>query len=125
MTPALDRDTYVRQLIAAYRHLPGTLGRPRPADRRLADELHRRGVPPRTVEAALLLGIARRQARPPHATPLQPIRSLHYFLPIIEELLQQPPPDGYLESLRTRLAHLATPLRRAAPVQKTTFLHER
>ena len=123
MTEPLDRDAYVRRLIAAYRRLPGTLGRPRAADRRLADDLHRRGVPLKTVDAALLLATARRRARPPGAAPLPPIRSLHYFLPIIEELQRQPLPDGYLENLRARLAD--HPLPPAAPVQKTTFLHER
>lgn len=125
MTAPLNRDPYVRQLIAAYRRLPHTLGRSRPADRHLAADLHRKGVPLATVEAALLLAIARRQARPPDATPLPPIRSLHYFLPVIEELLQQPPPDGYLESLRLRLADTAAPPQPSAPVQKSTFLRER
>lgn len=125
MTASRDREAYVRQLIAAYRRLPGTLGRPRSADRRLADDLHRRGVPLATVEAALLLATARRRVRPPVAAPLPPIRSLHYFLPIIEELLQHPPPAGYLATLRTRLADPAPPPQRTAPVQKTTFLHER
>jgi hypothetical protein len=117
-----DRDAYVRQLLAAYRRLPDSLGRTRPADRRLAADLHRRRVPLATVEAALLLAIARRRARPPGADPLQPIRSLHYFLPIIEELLHQPLPEGYLELLRARLANDPA---HPAPVQKTTFLHER
>jgi hypothetical protein len=122
VSQAVDRYLYVRQLLAAYRRLPDTLGRTRPADRRLAADLRRRGVPLATVEAALLLAIARRRARPPGADPLQPIRSLHYFLPIIEELRRQPLPEGYLELLRARLAnHTAGP----APVQKTTFLRER
>lgn len=109
MTAPLDRDLYVRRLIAAYRRLPDTLGRPRPADRRLAADLHRKAVPLKTVEAALLLASARRQARPKDATPLQPIRSLHYFLPVIDELLQHPPPDAYLETLRRRLTTTDAP----------------
>ena len=124
MTAPLGRDDYVRQLIATYRRLPGTLGRPRPADRQLAGDLHRRGVPLDTVTAALLLATARRAARPQDAAPLTPIRSLHYVLPIIEELLQHPPPDGYLESL-SRRSGSAEQTHRSASVQKTAFLHER
>ena len=125
MTAPLDRHDYVRRLIAAYRRLPETLGRPRSADRQLAHHLHRRGVPLDTVAAALLLATARRAARPQDAAPLSPIRSLHYFLPIIEELLQHPPPDGYLESLHQRLVDPAAPPHHPARVQKNTFLHER
>ena len=125
MTDPLGRDDYVRQLIAAYRRLPGTLGRPRPADRQLAGELHRRGVSLDTVAAAFLLATVRRAARLRDAAPLPPIRSLHYVLPIIEDLLQHPPPDGYLESLRRRCGIPAAPTHRSAKVQKTTLLHER
>lgn len=57
---------------------------------------------------ALALATARRRARPADATPLAPVRSLHYYLPVIEELLAQPPADGYLEYLREHLAHPAT-----------------
>ena len=32
--------------------------------------------------------------------PLGPIRSLHYFLPIIEELLARPVPESYVAYLR-------------------------
>jgi hypothetical protein len=46
------------------------------------------------------LALGRRKARPPDADPLQPIRSLHYFLPVIDELPPGPPPDGYLNYLR-------------------------
>ena len=124
MTDPLGRDDYVRQLIAAYRSLPGTLGRPRPADRQLAGDLHCRGVPLDTVTAALLLATVRRAARPQDAVPLPPIRSLNYFLPIVEELLQHPPPDGYLENLRRQIAS-ADATHCSARVQKSTLLHER
>lgn len=124
MTALLDRHDYVRQVIAAYRCLPGTLGRPRQADRQLAADLHCRGVPLDTVTAALLLATARRAARPQDAAPLPPIRSLNYFLPIVEELLHHPPPVGYLENLR-RQSGSAQPTHRSANVQKSTLLHER
>ena len=46
------------------------------------------------------LATARRNARPTDFNPLPPIRSLHYFLPVIDELPQGTPPDGYLNYLR-------------------------
>jgi len=41
-----------------------------------------------TVENALILAASRRIFRHPGAVLLQPIRSLHYLLPVIDELLQ-------------------------------------
>ena len=40
------------------------------------------------VENALILAASRRIFRPPDAVPLQPIRSLYYLLPVIDEVLQ-------------------------------------
>ena len=41
--------------------------------------------------------------------PLEPIRSLHYFLPVIEELLAQAVPEFYLAYLRSKVTvHPAT-----------------
>ena len=48
------------------------------------------------VQTALLLALNRREARAPDLPPLPPIRSLAYFLPIIEELRLNPPEPGYL-----------------------------
>jgi len=96
----LDRQAYVQAVLSLYRRLPGTVTRPRRADRLLAAELHRRGLPLDVVEIALRLAVGRRITRPPDAQPLPPIRSLHYFLPVIEELPAGPPPDGYLDYLR-------------------------
>lgn len=98
-----DVEVYVQTVLDLYQRLPGTATRPRPADRRLAAELHRRGTRLDIVEIALRLAIARRMARPPDAPRLPPVRSLHYFLPVIAELPSGPPPQGYLEYLRDRV----------------------
>jgi hypothetical protein len=97
--------TYVEAILASYRRLSDVVTRPRPQDRQLAVTLYQRGVPLSLVETALALATARRRARPADAMPLSPVRSLHYFLPVIEELLAQPPGDGYLEYLREHLGH--------------------
>jgi hypothetical protein len=55
------------------------------------------------IEAAFLLASGRRAARRPDAMPLGPIRSLHYFLPLVEELLEQPVPKSYVDYLRSKV----------------------
>jgi len=94
---------YARRVIQAYLRLPHTPARARDQDRLLAAQLHQRGVPLTIVEAAFLLATARRIHRPMDADPLNPIHSLHYFLPVIEELLHRPPSAAYLRHLRRSL----------------------
>ena len=91
----------VDAILRLYRQLPGTAHRVRTADRTLARELCRRQVPFHQLRAALLLGCARRLAS---SSPLPPIRSLHYFLPILDELQQSSPLDeGYLSHLERQI----------------------
>jgi hypothetical protein len=94
---------YVRQLLELYRHTPGTLGRVRREDRRLARQLQERGVSLATLEEAFTLAAARRCLRAPDAPPLNPIRSLYYFVSVIEEVSEKHLPDGYLEYLKYKL----------------------
>jgi len=104
-----DRERYADRVIQLYRNMPGTLGYIRRADRRLAADLHDRGVPFKTVEDAILLAISRRAFRSKQAPQLAPIATLHYLLPIIHELQVAPPEPGYLDYLRYKLATLAPP----------------
>lgn len=99
----LGKETYIQRLLQRYRETPTTAGHIRPADRQLARRLFQRGVPLSLIEAALSLGAARRIFRPPSATPLNPVRSLHYFLPILEELVAQPPDPAYIDYLNAKL----------------------
>lgn len=102
-TGAADLKRYVGQLLELYRRTPDTLGQIRRTDRILAQELYQRGVPICTVQGAFLLAAARRCLRAPGAPPLSPVRSLYYFLPLIEEVLANPLPNGYLEYLKRKL----------------------
>jgi hypothetical protein len=99
----LNRGCYIKQALELYRCVPGTLGRIRREDRLLAADLHDRGVNLSNLEAAFVLGAARRCLRPPDARPLAPIRSMHYFLPVIEEILVNPPAAEYLVYLKSKL----------------------
>ncbi len=97
---------YVRKVLDAYRTTPGTAGVVRRPDRMLAAQLHQRGVPPMAVENALVLAAARRLVRPEGAPPLATIRSLAYFSPVIEEVLQMPVGQEYFQYLRHKIQPL-------------------
>lgn len=105
----MTRRQYVAAVLDDYARLSDTPDRPTTTDRRLAARLWQRQVPLTTVRAALLLATARRAARPPSAPPLNPIRSLAYVLPILEELRLSPPDPDYLAHLQQRLRHPPTP----------------
>lgn len=98
-----ERREYVERLLDLYRRTPGTSGAVRRADRCLAAQLYDRRVPLQLVELALRLAAARRQIRPPDAPPLPTIRSLHYFLPVLDELSDPRLDPEYLDYLRYRL----------------------
>lgn len=98
-----DQDAYRQTLLGLYLRLPDTAYRVSRYDLRLVRQLWERQIPLRLVETAFLLASVRRAARRPDAIPLGPIRSLHYFLPVIEELLGHPTPEAYLTYLRSKI----------------------
>jgi hypothetical protein len=104
----MQPDEYVRRLLEAYRATPGTCGAVRRADRLLAAQLHQRGVPLEALENALTLAAARRLARPADAPPLGVIRSLAYFLPVLEEVLRLQVGPEYFRYLRNRIARFTS-----------------
>jgi hypothetical protein len=61
----------------------------------------------------------------PTRDALSPVRSLAYFLPVIDELLAHPAPDNYLEYLRLKLCRIAEERGTPAKVQKKTFSDDR
>ncbi len=101
--PSIGRDQYVRRLLDLFATTPTTCGRVRPQDRQLAERLFRQATPLAAVEAAFHLAAARRIFRDPRRGPLSPIRSLHYFLPVIEEILTQPIDPDYIRFLEWKL----------------------
>jgi hypothetical protein len=109
-----DRDDYVARVLGAYRATPGTTGHARAADRKLAITLHQRGIAVALVEAALRLGALRREYRDPGSAPLPLVRALHYFMPVLDELIANPPHPAYLDYLRERPAPHASPAPRDA-----------
>jgi hypothetical protein len=104
----MEQGDYVRRLLNAYRATPGTCGAVRRPDRVLAAQLHERGVPIEAVENAFVLAAARRMIRPAGTAPLGEIRSLAYFLPVIEEVLQLQVGQEYFQHLRHRIQRAAS-----------------
>jgi hypothetical protein len=105
------QEEYVRQVLEAYRKTPGTMGTVRRADRMLAARLYQRGLSVRVIENALVLAAARRLIRPADAPPLGTIRSLAYFLPVIEEVLELHISPDYFQYLRHKLEEYVPPPR--------------
>ena len=107
-TDPITEEDYIRRVLEAYRKTPGTTGTVRRPDRLLAAQLQQRGVPLVAIENAFLLATARRLIRPSGAPALGTIRSLAYFLPVIEEVLTlrvHPDYFRYLQQKMDRSAH--------------------
>lgn len=100
---SIDHDDYIRRVLDAYRKTPGTMGVVRRPDRLVAAQLHQRGVPLMAVENAFVLAAARRLTRPADSPPLSAIRSLAYFLPVIEEVLSLRVNPDYFRYLRGKI----------------------
>lgn len=99
----MDAAEYARRVLEAYRNTPETTGTVRRPDRMIAAQLYQRGVSVEVVENALALAASRRLIRPPGALPLGTIRSLAYFLPVIEEVLELRVSPDYFLYLRQKL----------------------
>jgi hypothetical protein len=60
------------------------------------------------VENALVQAATRRLIRPADAPPLGTVRSLAYFLPVIDEVLELRVSPDYFQYLRRKLHRIAT-----------------
>ncbi len=107
MDDGRGQEEYIRQVLEAYRKTQGTMGTVRRADRTLAAQLYQRGVAVSVIENAFVLAAARRLIRPAGAPPLGTIRSLAYFLPVIEEVLEMRVSPDYFQHLRRKLERIA------------------
>jgi len=108
MDDGCGQEEYIRRVLEAYRRTPGTMGTVRRPDRVLAAQLHQRGVSVNVIENAFVLAATRRLVRPEDAPPLGTIRSLAYFLPVIEEVLELRVSPDYFRYLRHKLERAST-----------------
>ena len=99
----MTEQAYIHAVRSLYLQLPNTHHHFSRSDRRLASNLFQRGFSLDLVSSALFLATARRLARNPLEPPLPPVRSLHYFLPVLEEIKLQPLPPGYLQYLESKV----------------------
>jgi hypothetical protein len=97
---------YTHQVLEAYRKTPGTTGTIRRPDRVLAAQLFQRGVSVSVIENAFVLAATRRLMRPADAAPLGTVRSLAYFLPVIEEVRDMRVSQDYFLYLRHKLQRM-------------------
>jgi hypothetical protein len=93
----LDHATYVKTVLDHYVSAADTPTTPRRADRALAASFHRRGVPLTDVIHAIRLCMLRRHKRDPDLDPLEPISSLAYMRPLVEQLQRNPHDPDYVE----------------------------
>ena len=107
MDDGIGLEEYVRRVLEAYRKTPVTLGAVRRPDRMLAVQLFQRGISLTVVENALILAATRRLIRRTDAPPLGAVRSLAYFLPVIEEVLELSVSPSYFQYLRQKLQKVA------------------
>ncbi|HLJ50093.1 MAG TPA: hypothetical protein VKU01_28965 [Bryobacteraceae bacterium] len=107
MDDAIGLEQYVRRVLEAYRKTPGTTGTIRRPDRMLAAQLFHRGISLSMVENALVLAATRRLIRRADAPPLGTVRSLAYFLPVIEEVLELRVKPDYFQYLRQKLQRIS------------------
>jgi hypothetical protein len=104
----MNQQDYIQRVLDLYVSLPSTPESPRRDDRYLAMKLYREGVSLLKIECALLLGCARRELQE-HDEPLQPIRSLRYFVPVLEEVQTESLHRGYVGYLREKISGLLQP----------------
>ena len=76
----------------------------------MAVQLYQRGISVSVIENAFVLAATRRLMRPADAPPVGSIRSLAYFLPVIEEVLGLRVSPDYFQYLRHKLERI-TPTR--------------
>ena len=78
-------------VLEGYRALPDTPNRSSRSDRSLAERWFHQQIPLPQIQAAFALALLRRHLRSEGSPPLPLIRSLHYFVPLLEEVSQQDP----------------------------------
>lgn len=97
------RQAYVDAVVKHYVRLPGTPLRASRRDRTLAGQFYDRRISLKVVWAAFVIAATRWVIRGPDQRKLQAIRTLYYFVPAIDEVLDTSPDLGYVQYLAGKL----------------------
>jgi hypothetical protein len=100
----MSLQAFCSAVLDGYLALPDTPNRSSRFDRSLAETWFYRQIPLPQIQAAFALALLRRHLRANTTPPLQPIRSLHYFVPVIEEITQHD--SRYMEYCRFKAIRL-------------------
>lgn len=120
------RQAYIDAVVRNYVRLPGTPLRASRRDRRLAAQLYDRRVPLNAVWAAFVIAATRRAIRGPQQRKLEAVRTLFYFVPAIDEVLDSSPDPGYVRYLAGKLqAVVAEKQRLLETCQNSAVSHRR
>ena len=102
--PSVSQKEFVDAVLDTYVSLPETPNRARRDDRYLAVTWYHQGIVLFQAKAAMWMATARRTFREPDAGPLEPIRSLRYFVPLIEEIQHSAVDESYVRYLQQKLS---------------------
>ncbi len=102
-----EEESYVGSVRKRFMTLGCTTGRFSPSDEQVARGLEQKGIPLAVIEDAMLVGACRKYVSWLNSGPSAPIASLHYFEPIIEEVMERPFPNGYRNYMRQQVDKLA------------------
>lgn len=102
-----EEGSYVGSVRKWFLTLGCTIGRFSPSDERLAGSLEQKGIPLAVIEDAMLIGGCRKYVSWLNSGASAPIASLHYFEPIIDEVIERPFAPGYRDYMRLQVDKLA------------------
>ncbi len=92
----MKRSLYLERVISAYLHPPDTPRKARPLDWAVASSFYKRRLPLATVKHAIRLATLRRRFREQGLEPLETVRSLAYYRPLVQQIHDQPHDPGYI-----------------------------
>lgn len=98
---------YVPSICKYFVSLGCGTGRFGSSDVRAAEKFRERGIPLAVVEDAMLVGACRKFVSWLNGKLDEPIGSLYYFAPLVEEIRQKPISDSYRSYLRSQLIQLS------------------
>jgi hypothetical protein len=106
-TESPEQKAYVESVRICFLSLGCGSGKFGVTDAADARDLQQRGIPLVVIEEAMLVGACRKYSSWFEGKALEPIRSLHYFDPLIAEIQKEPLPSGYPVYLREKIMKLA------------------